>query len=42
MNPEENEMNKIPCDINIPVTIGGVTFKNPFYVASGPTTKTVK
>ena len=35
-------MNKIPCDINIPVTIGGVTFKNPFYVASGPTTKTVK
>ena len=29
-------------DIHIPVTIGGVTFKNPFYVASGPTTKTVK
>lgn len=29
-------------DIQIPVTIGGVTFKNPFYVASGPTTKTVK
>ena len=29
-------------DIRIPVTIGGVTFKNPFYVASGPTTKTVK
>lgn len=26
----------------IPVTIGGVTFKNPFYVASGPTTKTVR
>ncbi|NLA95646.1 MAG: hypothetical protein GX838_02215, partial [Clostridiaceae bacterium] len=23
----------------ISVTIGGVTFKNPFYVASGPTTK---
>ena len=29
-------------DINIPVTIGGVTFKNPFFVASGPTTKNVK
>ncbi len=29
-------------DIQIPVTIGGVTFKNPFYVASGPTTKTVE
>lgn len=29
-------------EIRIPVTIGGVTFKNPFYVASGPTTKTVK
>ena len=29
-------------DINIPVTIGGVTFKNPFFVASGPTTKSVK
>ena len=29
-------------DIHIPVTIGGVTFKNPFYVASGPTTKSVK
>ena len=29
-------------DIRIPVTVGGVTFKNPFYVASGPTTKTVK
>lgn len=28
-------------DIQIPVTVGGVTFKNPFYVASGPTTKTV-
>lgn len=25
----------------ISVTIGGVTFKNPFYVASGPTTKLV-
>ena len=29
-------------DIHIPVTIGGVTFKNPFFVASGPTTKSVK
>jgi len=29
-------------EILIPVTIGGVTFKNPFYVASGPTTKTVR
>ena len=35
-------MNQIPKDIQIPVTIGGVTFKNPFYVASGPTTKTVE
>lgn len=26
----------------IDVTIGGVTFKNPFYVASGPTTKSVR
>ena len=29
-------------DIRIPVTVGGVTFQNPFYVASGPTTKTVR
>ena len=29
-------------DIRIPVTIGGVTFKNPFFVASGPTTKSVR
>lgn len=29
-------------EIRIPVTIGGLTFKNPFYVASGPTTKTVR
>lgn len=35
-------MKQIPGDIQIPVTIGGVTFKNPFYVASGPTTKTVQ
>ena len=32
-------MNK---DINIPITVGGVTFKNPFFVASGPTTKSVR
>lgn len=35
-------MKQIPKDIQIPVTVGGVTFKNPFYVASGPTTKTVE
>jgi len=29
-------------DIRIPVTVGGITFKNPFYVASGPTTKSLK
>lgn len=29
-------------DIRIPVTVGGITFKNPFYVASGPTTRTLK
>ena len=35
-------MKKNIKDIQIPVTIGGVTFKNPFFVASGPTTKSVK
>ena len=35
-------MSKTPKDIRIPVTIGGVTFKNPFFVASGPTTKSVR
>lgn len=35
-------MKKEMIDIQIPVTVGGVTFKNPFYVASGPTTKTVQ
>jgi len=35
-------MTQTQKDIQIPVTIGGVTFKNPFYVASGPTTKTVQ
>ena len=29
-------------EIILPVTVGGITFKNPFYVASGPTTKSVK
>jgi len=29
-------------DIYMPVTVGGVTFKNPFYIASGPTSKSVK
>lgn len=29
-------------DLYLPVTVGGITFKNPFYVASGPTTKSVK
>jgi len=28
-------------DIRIPVRLGSVTFKNPFYVASGPTAKSV-
>ncbi len=29
-------------DLYLPVDIAGITFKNPFYVASGPTTKSVK
>jgi NADPH-dependent glutamate synthase beta subunit-like oxidoreductase/dihydroorotate dehydrogenase len=29
-------------DFNIPVTVAGVPFRNPFYVASGPTTMTVE
>jgi len=29
-------------EIRIPVTLGGITFKNPFYVASGPTVKSVR
>ena len=32
----------MPHEIILPVTIAGLTFKNPFYVASGPTTKSVK
>ena len=29
-------------ELYLPVEVGGVRFKNPFYVASGPTTKSVK
>ncbi|NQT00781.1 MAG: hypothetical protein HQ580_02025, partial [Planctomycetes bacterium] len=29
-------------DFNIPVTIAGVKFRNPFYVSSGPTTMTIE
>lgn len=29
-------------DLYLPVEVAGITFKNPFYVASGPTTKSVK
>ena len=29
-------------DIRIPVRVAGVEFKNPFYVSSGPTTKSVR
>ena len=29
-------------DINIPISIGSLNFKNPFYVSSGPSTKTVR
>lgn len=29
-------------NLYLPVEVGGITFKNPFYVASGPTTKLVK
>lgn len=29
-------------EIIIPVEVGGIKFKNPFYVASGPTTKSLK
>lgn len=36
------EVIKLKKDIIMPVEIGGVTFKNPFYVASGPTTKSLK
>ncbi|MEG0941094.1 MAG: FAD-dependent oxidoreductase [Oscillospiraceae bacterium] len=32
----------MPDEINIPITIAGITFKNPFFVASGPTTKNIK
>jgi NADPH-dependent glutamate synthase beta subunit-like oxidoreductase len=29
-------------DLYLPVSVGGIAFKNPFIVASGPTTKSVK
>ncbi len=29
-------------DLYLPVEVGGIIFKNPFFVASGPTTKSVK
>jgi len=29
-------------DFNIPVTVAGVKFRNPFYVSSGPTTMTIE
>ena len=29
-------------DIVLPVSIGGLTFRNPFYVASGPTARSLK
>ena len=29
-------------DLSLPVTIAGIPFKNPFYVASGPTARTVE
>ena len=35
-------MEKNTPELRIPVTVAGVTFKNPFYVASGPTTKSVR
>lgn len=35
-------MEQIISELNIPVTLGGVLLKNPFYVASGPTTKSVR
>lgn len=29
-------------DLSLPVEVAGIKFKNPFYVSSGPTTRTVK
>ncbi|MBU4200645.1 MAG: FAD-dependent oxidoreductase [Verrucomicrobia bacterium] len=29
-------------DVNMPVTLAGVRFRNPFYVSSGPTTMTIE
>lgn len=37
-----NKKRYIREDLDLPVSVGGVTFKNPFYVASGPTTKSVR
>ena len=34
-------MTAVPSEISIPVRAGGITFKNPFYVASGPTARSV-
>ena len=31
-----------PEDVYLPVKVGGLTFKNPFYVGSGPTAKSVE
>lgn len=35
-------MKKKTYNFDLPVEIGGVKFRNPFYVASGPTTKSVE
>ena len=35
-------MKKKVRNFDLPVEIGGVKFRNPFYVASGPTTKSVE
>jgi len=35
MKPETEEM-------VLPITVGGVTFRNPFYVGSGPTSKSIE
>lgn len=35
-------MEKNVPELRIPVTVAGIEFKNPFYVASGPTTKSVR
>ena len=35
-------MNVNVDDMRLPITIGGVTFRNPFYVGSGPTSKSIE